>query len=137
MRNSLVSAALDMKPELLGAGVLACFFAAFLLAGLLPLAYQAAVVRWLFANLAFGDMRFEAKGYTTLGLVKLTAGNLLLLLVTLGLARPWMEMRILRFFWSNIRYSGDPKLRELLQDTLPERSGGECLLDALDMDLSI
>ena len=33
--------------------------------------------------------------------------------------------------------AGDPRLEDLLQDTLPERSRGEGLLDALDVDLAI
>jgi uncharacterized membrane protein YjgN (DUF898 family) len=125
----------DSIPFALGA--FASVFGVLLLMGLLTIAYRAAVVRWLFGNLAFGDMRFAAKGYTAWSLFKLLAGNVLLLAFTLGIAYPWTEIRSLRFLLSSIRYSGDPQLRELLQNTLPERSRGEGLLDALDMDLAI
>jgi uncharacterized membrane protein YjgN (DUF898 family) len=117
--------------------VFAGFFGTAILAGLFALAYQAAVVRWLFGNLTFGNMRFEAEGYTSWGFFKLILGNGLLLLCTLGLALPWTEIRFLRFLFSSIRYSGDPQLQDILQDTLPERSRGEGLLDALDVELGI
>jgi uncharacterized membrane protein YjgN (DUF898 family) len=121
----------------LGLAFLVGAFVVLILMNILTLAYRTAVVRWLFGNLAFGDMRFTAKSYTTWGLFKLLAGNALLLLFTLGIAYPWTEIRSLRFFLSSIRYSGDPRLQELLQGTLPERARGEGLLDALDMDLAI
>lgn len=108
-----------------------------LLIGILRVIYTAAVVRWSFANLAFGGMRFDARSYTAWRLFRLKAVNAFLLLITLGIAYPWTEIRLLRFFLSSIRYAGDPDLPDLLQDTLPERSGGEGLLDALDVDLAI
>lgn len=107
------------------------------LAWLMTLIYRAAVTRWLFANLAFGNMRFDARSYTAWRLFKLTLGNAFLLVVTLGIAFPWTELRSLRFFLSSIRYTGEPDFAALLQDTLPERSGGEGLLDALDVDLAM
>ncbi|MCC8193335.1 MAG: DUF898 domain-containing protein [Deltaproteobacteria bacterium] len=108
-----------------------------ILMGLCSLIYNAAVVRWLFGNLAFGSMRFDAKSYTPWRLLRLRLVNGLLLTVTLGLAYSWTEIRSLRFFLSSVRYAGDPALADLLQDTLPEKSRGEGLLDALDMDLAI
>ncbi len=107
------------------------------LIGLFTLVYNAAVVRWLFAGLSYGEMRFDAHRYTAWGLFKLTVGNGLLLLFTLGLAFPWTTIRSLRFLFSSVRYEGDPRLEALSQDTLPERSGGEGLLDALDVDLAM
>ncbi|SBW09429.1 conserved membrane hypothetical protein [uncultured delta proteobacterium] len=128
-------AAEDIMPLVLGFFVIS--FGVLALAGLFTILYRAAVVRWLFGNLTFGDMRFDAKHYRAWGLFKLMLGNALLLLFTLGIAYPWTEIRTLRFFLSSIRYAGDPRLRDLLQDTLPERSRGEGLLDALDVDLAI
>lgn len=106
------------------------------LAGIMSVIYKAAVVRWLFANLAYGDMRFDASSYTAWRLFTLTLSNGFLLVVTLGLAYPWTAIRSLRFFLTSIRHTGDPELRKLLQDELPERSRGEGLLDALDMDVA-
>lgn len=125
----------DLALMALGFFVLA--FGILAMAGLFTILYKAAIVRWLFSNLAFGDMRFDAKNYRAWGLLKLMLGNGLLLLLTLGIAYPWTEIRTLRFFLSNVRYAGDPQLRDLLQDTLPERVRGEGLLDALDVDLAI
>ena len=106
------------------------------LVGILRIIYTAAVVRWSFAGLVFGGMRFDARQYTAWRLFRLKAVNAFLLLITLGFAYPWTEIRLLRFFLSSIRYTGDPDLPDLMQDTLPERSGGEGLLDALDVDLA-
>ena len=105
--------------------------------GISSVIYRAAVVRWMFAHLTFGAMRFDAKAYTAWGLLRLRVVNGILLLLTLGLAYPWTEIRSLRFFLSAVRYTGDPDIRGLLQDTLPANVRSEGLLDALDVDISL
>ena len=137
--GAAIDTTLDLEEtnRLLGLAVFALVAGLATLAGLFAIIYTAAVVRWLFANLTFGRMRFDAGGYSAWGLFRLKFVNGILLLFTLGIAYPWTEIRSLRFFLSAIRYAGDPELEKLLQDTLPEKARGEGLLDALDMDLAI
>ena len=125
------------SPGLVHVLVLAGGLAGAALYGISSVIYRAAVVRWTFENLSFGAMRFNAEKYTAWSLLRLRVANCILLVITLGLAYPWTEIRSLRFFLSSVRYTGDPDLKGLLQDTLPDAARGEGLLDALDMDISL
>lgn len=106
-----------------------------LLAWLAFIGYQAASMRWFFGNLAYGDVRFSAKEYTTPRLLWVSVSNFLLTVVTLGIGMPWAELRALRLYLGSIRYAGDPDFSGVTQDTRPDMAHGEGLLDALDADI--
>ncbi len=99
--------------------------------------YKAAQVRWFFTNLHFGRVAFSASRFTGWRFWRLLLGNLTLTVLTCGLGAPWATIRLYRFAAETLDASGAPDLENLLQNTGVAWSGGEGILDALNVDLSL
>jgi uncharacterized membrane protein YjgN (DUF898 family) len=98
--------------------------------GLVHYWYRARELRYVAAHTRWGGLRY-AVDVTGWGLFRLGVGNVLLLLLTLGLAWPVTLERRLRFWSDAIVLHGDPELESLAQnESAPE--GGEGLADLLD-----
>ena len=80
---------------------------------------------------------FKSKA-TGKGFFLLLAGNLLIILFTLGLAYPWAVVRTLQFVAANIEMSGDFSVDELTQSQADySNATGDDLGDILDLGLVI
>lgn len=64
-------------------------------------------------------------------------GNLLLLLVTLGLGFPWVMVRSIRFVFDNLTLEGPLDLESVRQDAQIASATGEGLAGILDVDLGM
>ena len=93
--------------------------------------YRAKELRYVAAHTRWGGVTYtvDATGWE---LFCLGVGNLLLLLLTLGLAWPMTLERRLRFWSHAIVLHGDPELESLAQDESAQPAGGEGLADMLD-----
>lgn len=60
--------------------------------------------------------------------------NLLLTVLTLGLAIPWAMVRSAKFYFSNIQLEGPLDLTGIIQEAQAAGATGESLADALDVD---
>lgn len=116
-----------------------------LLQGMVPLLVAAAVVmvvwfwfaayrhRYNWAHTSFGTARFRST-MTTGRLIAQTLTNLLLLVVTLGLAWSWVTVRNLNFHLANIILDGPLNLAGIVQEAQAAGATGESLADVLDID---
>lgn len=89
--------------------------------------------RYNWSHTSFGTARFRST--VTVGpLFLLALTNLLLTVVTLGLAIPWVIVRNATFYFSNIQLEGPLDLVGILQEAQAAGAAGESLADALDVD---
>ena len=84
-------------------------------------------------------------GYTRLGtaqfnlratagsIIMLVLGNFLLWLVTLGIAAPFIQQRLIRYFCDRLDVTGTVDIDKVLQSKAPLDSMGEGLADAFDV----
>jgi uncharacterized membrane protein YjgN (DUF898 family) len=101
---------------------------------LLSAFYRAAYFRWLAGHSVFGAMR-TASTLSGARYFKVSFGNLVLLVLTVGIGYAWVVIRDLRARLDSLVYTGDPQFDTLGQDSLPAPKRGEGLLEALDADL--
>lgn len=94
--------------------------------------YAAYRNRYYWAHTSFGGTRFRSTIFAA-RLMWLTLTNLLLTLVTLGLALPWVVTRTLRFFFANVSLEGPVDLAAIQQDAQAASAAGGALGDALDI----
>jgi uncharacterized membrane protein YjgN (DUF898 family) len=92
--------------------------------------------RYLWSHTTFGNARFRS---TMLGwpLFLLRLANLVLLVLTFGLAWPWTTVRTARFTVRNIQISGPLDLDTIAQDAELPSATGEGLADFLDVGFDL
>ena len=93
--------------------------------------------RYFWNQTTFGEAHF----FSTIrwqSLLTLYVGNLTLLLITLGLAWPWITIRNARFFAETLSLQGPTNFDQILQETIPSSMTGEGLsnlfVGGFDMD---
>lgn len=93
--------------------------------------YRAAWYRELAAHTMFDQARFSMTA-TTGGLIRLTLGNMLISLLSLGILRPWSSLRTFRFACNHLRVTGEPVWTGITTQTSPQPRLGEGLAAAFD-----
>ncbi len=99
--------------------------------------YMKNMYKWIYENLEVlqGDKVIPLT--TTItggGLFKLTLTNMLLLIFTLGIAAPWVNIRTMKFIMNHIAASEDLDVDAIEQTTVEETSAtGEEISDFLDL----
>ena len=74
--------------------------------------------------------RFDA---TTGSIIRLAIGNALLSVLTLGVAAPFVQQRLVRYLCDRVRIDGTVDIDRIRQSRAPVSSMGEGLADALDV----
>ena len=94
--------------------------------------YQSAVLRHFASMTRFQGLRFvfDASAWR---LIRLTVGNVLIMIVTLTLGLPYTQLRVFRFFCSRLHVSGEADIEAIRQSALARPKVGEGLADAFDM----
>ena len=92
---------------------------------------QAARQRFFWNHTQFGNARFSST-VTTWKILELRLGHLLLLVSTLGLAWPWVQVRNLQFFYYYTGLRGPITLHRVEQDALDASPTGEELAGFFD-----
>lgn len=87
--------------------------------------------KYFWDHTTFGQARFSS-GVTWQKLFTLYIGNLALLVVTLGLAWPWVTVRNARFFTRTLSLQGPANFDQVLQETTESSVTGEGLSNLLD-----
>jgi len=107
-------------------------FAAYFTFGVIALAFYAKYFQEAVGNLTLThiDFAFTAR---TVDWFMLFLGDLVLLIVTLGVAYAWLGYRHWKFFITHLEASGEVDLALLTQSETPEPKQGEGLLDAFDV----
>jgi uncharacterized membrane protein YjgN (DUF898 family) len=110
------------------------FFVAAILVGLVSLSYHAAYYRQI-----WGSTRIETLGLefdaTTVNWLTYYLGNLLIIVLTLGLGLAIMPWRAWSFYSSHLRTSGSLDVDALLQTQLAAPTQGEGIADSLGFTL--
>ncbi len=81
----------------------------------------------------FPGLRFDFSA-TAWSLVALWLGNLALIIFTLGIAQPFVEQRVIRYFCDRLSVDGLVDLSAVKQSQAQLDERGEGLIDALDLD---
>lgn len=121
----------EVQMKLLGFMVVG-YIVFFVLAGLVALIFYAAYFREVVSHLSLGDLEF---GFTasTMDWIKLTLGNIALVVCTLGVGLIFVGYRNWSFFISHMHAYGSVAVDELTQSTTRAPRQGEGLLDAFDV----
>ena len=93
--------------------------------------YRAAVLAKTAAGISFDGHRFAAP-VRTWPLIRLSLGNMLISLFSLGLLRPWVALRTFRFACGVISMDGVPDFATVRQSADTGPSSGEGLISVLD-----
>ncbi|NVJ98924.1 MAG: DUF898 domain-containing protein [Alphaproteobacteria bacterium] len=94
--------------------------------------YAYAKLQHFWNNTKFQTAEFRFVG-TLGGLIKLFVGNIALTIVTLGIAYPIAQMRVVRFMVENMSLEGSLDLSKISQSDEAEPSFGEGLAEGFDM----
>ncbi len=92
---------------------------------------QAARQRFFWNHTQFGESRFTST-VTAWKIFELRLGHLFLLMSTLGLAWPWVQVRNLQFFYYYTALSGPSNLHQIEQEALDASPTGEELAGFFD-----
>ena len=112
-------------------GVVA-FYIGIAIIGIITFApYMAALFRAIANNLQLAELRFSSE-VTAWRYISLWLGNLLIVLVTLGLGFPIAVHRSIRFFCDRVTIHGEVDVGRLQQSPLERPKFGEGLLEAFD-----
>ena len=116
--------------------VIGSVIAAYLLLGLLISMlwsiYSAKEMRTFALFTRFDGAQFKLKA-TAFSIVRLVIGNLLLLIFTLGLARPFVVQRNIRYVFNRLSLDGAVDLNRIQQSVALQPKRGEGLADAFDL----
>jgi uncharacterized membrane protein YjgN (DUF898 family) len=113
-------------------GFVACFYLGFAVVAIISFApYAAAQFRQIANNLRLAELRFASE-VTALRYIGLWLGNLLWILLTLGLGTPFAIHRTLKFFADRVEIHGVLDTGRLQQNTLDRPKFGEGMLEAFD-----
>lgn len=107
-------------------------FAAYLAIGVIAIVYYAAFLREAIGSLTLHKIGFAFTA-RTVDWIRLIAGHIGLVIVTLGIGLVFIGYRNWSFFIRHLEATGEIELAELTQSTTSEPSQGEGLLDALDV----
>jgi len=108
------------------------FYLGLALVGLIAFApYMAALFRTIANNLQLAELRFSSE-VTAWRYISLWSGNLLWVLLTLGLGFPVAVHRSVKFFADRVTIHGELDVERLEQTTLDRPKFGEGLLEAFD-----
>jgi uncharacterized membrane protein YjgN (DUF898 family) len=116
--------------------VLAPLGLAFLLAlGLYPIIWSFYTAKELkvFADYTTADRAQFRLDATAWSIIKLAVGNLLLWIFTLGIARPFIQQRLVRYLCDRVTVEGTIDINSIAQSTDTLYKTGEGLADALDV----
>ena len=89
--------------------------------------------RYYWANTTFETGRFRCT-VTGWKLLRLWAGNFLIIVPTLGLGISWAMLRTLRFWTHHVHLAGDTNLESIHQDIRAASASGESFADFLGFD---
>ncbi len=111
------------------------FAVAVLVAVVVVFWYLAYRHRYYWSHTSFQAARFRST-VTAGKLLWLWVSNLLLIVVTLGLAIPWVLARNVRFNFTNIALIGSLDLSSIVQEAQPAGAGAESLAGMLNIDFA-
>jgi uncharacterized membrane protein YjgN (DUF898 family) len=97
---------------------------------ILFLRFQARWLSFMVGGTSFGEVTINAR-IGAWRLLRLTLGNMVLMLLTIGLGWPFVAHRTLRFLCGQIDVQGIESLRTLAQSAPPQRGGAEGLSQLL------
>ena len=113
------------------------FYGGILLAVISRAWYKAALWQEKFRNLSLSGIRFKCT-ITGGGLVKLYAGNIFLIIITLGLGKPLVLQRTLKFYVDNLKIGGQIDQLIIEQSKDAKTSGmGDALAADVGFDLGL
>jgi uncharacterized membrane protein YjgN (DUF898 family) len=108
------------------------FYLGIAVIGIFAFAYYTAVLfRTIASNLQLAELRFSSE-VTAWSYIRLWLGNLLWVILTLGISFPVAVHRSLRFFADRVAIHGELDVARLQQTTLDQPKFGEGLLEAFD-----
>lgn len=105
----------------------------FVVSGLLWVVYKAAELRYFADCTTFGDLQFRLNA-TVWSLITLTLGNILIMLLTLGIGRPFVQRRLMRYVVERLETNGTVDIAAIQQSQQQLDSTGEGLAEAFDID---
>lgn len=112
---------------------LGCFVLPFILFPIIRLIYKTALIHEMTNHLFAGEIGFRST-VTTFGLIKLKAGNALILVVTLGLGLPLVMQRNLRFFAQHTQVKGNLDTDSIRQTGNRKPTDAEGLQEIMGLD---
>ncbi len=122
------------KNALILAGVLVIVLPiVFVVSGLLWVVYKAAELRYFADCTTFGDLQFRLNA-TVWSLITLTLGNILIMLFTLGIGRPFVQRRLMRYVVERLETDGTVDIAAIQQSQQQLDRTGEGLAEAFDID---
>lgn len=104
----------------------------YLIGGVVAVAYYAKFFRQMLNALSLHTLQFGFAA-STLSWLKLLAGDVALVIGTLGLGAVFLDYRHWRFLVTHLEAYGEIAVDELTQSTTPDVRQGEGLFDALDL----
>ncbi len=105
----------------------------FVVSGLLWVVYKAAELRYFADCTTFGDLQFRLDA-TVWSLITLTLGNILIMIFTLGIGRPFIQRRLMRYVVARLETNGTVDIAAIQQSQQQLDSTGEGLAEAFDID---
>ncbi len=105
----------------------------FVISGLLWVIYKAAELRYFADCTTFGDLQFHLDA-TVWSLITLTLGNILIMLFTLGIGRPFVQRRLIRYVVARLETDGTVDIAAIQQSQQQLDRSGEGLAEAFDID---
>ena len=116
--------------------LLPAYLVFFVGAALIGAGYSAAFFRHVAGHTTLGALSFSSS-VTAAGVLSLIVGNLLILLLTLGLGMPFVIRRNVVFFTTNLLATGTLDLAAIGQSEQPASRFGEGMFQALDAGAGI
>lgn len=105
----------------------------FVVSGLLWVVYKAAELRYFADCTTFGDLQFNLNA-TVWSLITLTLGNIFIMLLTLGIGRPYVQRRLIRYVVERLETNGTVDIAAIQQSQQQLDRSGEGLAEAFDID---
>ena len=121
------------KKMIVGLAVIGMFVVGYLLVVPMLWAFYSAKEMQLFANYTKAGNATFAFNATAGSLIRLIFGNVLLFIFTLGIARPFMQQRVVRYFCDRVTVNGTIDVDAISQSMHKYDKSGEGLADAFDL----
>ena len=115
------------------AGFIVLFLAYQIISSIIWALYTAREMNLFAQYTTFPGVRFDFNA-TGWSLVTLWLGNLALIILTLGIAQPFVEQRVMRYFCDRLSVDGLVAFSAIRQSQAQLDKRGEGLIDALDLD---
>ncbi len=115
------------------AGLIVLFLAYQIISSIVWALYTAREMSLFAQYTTFPGVRFDFNA-TGWSLVTLWLGNLALIILTLGIAQPFVEQRVMRYFCDRLSVDGLVDFSAIRQSQAQLDKRGEGLIDALDLD---